>query len=117
MAMLKMTFYAARVNGDLQLSPQLEQVIGTSKNLLIPNYTKNTVINEFVILVQDLLKEKVAQICRHFRMKNEFVSTLLVDYRGNVVEYDSHQYSWITLIAEVNGFHMLVYIGLGNMVR
>lgn len=117
MATLKITFYSARVNAELQLSPQLEQVIGTSKNITIPNYTKNTNINEFVSFVEDQLKEKVADICKNFKMKNEFVSTLLVDYRSNIVEYDGHQYSWATVLVDVNGFHVLVRIDLGNIVK
>ncbi|KAB0800437.1 hypothetical protein PPYR_06177 [Photinus pyralis] len=116
-AKLKISFSKpeySKIQSTLQLTPRLEQVIGSATNLRIPVYKKDTTLSAYVTEITKLLKNRVTFLADHYRMKNDFITTLIAECGLNIVEYDNILFSKATLLFNVNEVYALVIICLGD---
>lgn len=116
-ALLKIHFSkpeSGRATAQLHLSPRLEQVLGDYRELHIPPYDRDCRLADYVHDTIQLLKNTVEDIETHHRLRNEYISSLLSMFPGNIVEYDSSTFSKATLLCEVDGHYCLVDITIGG---
>lgn len=102
------------MQSDLQLSPRLEQVIGSTSVLHIPAFNKDSSnLLDYISQITTLLEERVEQISNNYKLKNEYISFIISVFGCNIIEYDSTLFSKAVLLCEMNNFHTLVYIHIG----
>ncbi|KAK5649325.1 hypothetical protein RI129_000354 [Pyrocoelia pectoralis] len=117
LAKLKVSFVkpdCSKVQNNLQLSPHLEQTIGSASKLRIPIYKKETTLEAYVADITKLLKDRVEQIANHHKMKSEFITALVARCGLSMVEYDNLLFSKATLLFDHNNVYALVTITLGD---
>ncbi|KAF2905934.1 hypothetical protein ILUMI_00238 [Ignelater luminosus] len=106
---------SSKVQSDLQLSPRLEQVIGSASTLHIPTFNKDSNnLLDYISQITTLLEERVEQISNNYKLKNEYISFIISVCGCNIIEYDSTLFSKVVLLCEVNNFYTLVLIQIGN---
>lgn len=113
-ALLKVTFVPNRVMANLTLSPRLEQHLGTSQSLHIPTFSKESGLVDYVLNIEALLQDRINEIEKYYKLRNEFMSSLLTAQGPSIVEYDNVQFSFAALVLEVEEFYCVVHIALGK---
>lgn len=96
------------------LSPRLDQCLGLATSLHLPTYNKETGLAEYVKTIYDLIDERIKEIEKCFKLKNDYISAVLTHQRGSVIEYDNLTFSFIHLLIEVEDFYCMVSIKIGN---
>lgn len=115
-ALLKIHFQkpeGGRTITQLQLSPKLEQLLSTYSDLHIPSYGRDNHLIDYVNGIVQLVNERVTDIEKHQRLKNEYISSLLSQRSKSIVEYDSSGFSKAALLCEVDDYYCLVLIHIG----
>lgn len=96
-------YNARRCLSNLQLSPQVEVVLGGSAALGLPVFTVDTSLAHYVAQVQILLQEKVSTIVDHYHKKMDFILKLLALDNIIVLEYDVSKFEQVSfLVGEGN---------------
>ncbi|KAL3278184.1 hypothetical protein HHI36_013523 [Cryptolaemus montrouzieri] len=106
---------ASRVSVELQLSPRLDQLIGNTKTLRIPNYKKDeSSLVEFVPLITSLIQQQVDKVAFHYQFKKEFATSLVALRQTSIIEYDSFSFNKITFLSMVENYYVLVQVIIGE---
>lgn len=112
-ALLKLTYKSAssasaRTTAQLTLSSAMQRLLNDTVRL--PAFGSATRLDEYATAVGDLLDEKVKGVCGEFSRKVEFVLNLVDAFEGAVVEYDSENYSKVTMLMDYLDFHFLAFV-------
>ncbi|KAJ8954984.1 hypothetical protein NQ318_000415 [Aromia moschata] len=103
-----------RSNIALQLSPRLEQILGNSKNLALPDYKRDMVLSEYVSLVMKMIDNRIGMVADHFRMKKVYIANLAAACNQSMIEYDTETYNKAVFLYSVNDYNCLVTITIGS---
>ncbi|KAJ8974245.1 hypothetical protein NQ317_016540 [Molorchus minor] len=104
----------SRSNIQLQLSARLEQVLGNSKNLPLPDFKRDTILSEYVSLVMKVLETRVQIVADHFRIKKVYIMNLAAICNRCIVEYDTETYNRLSFLYNVNDYDCLVTVNIGT---
>lgn len=104
----------SRTNVSLYLSPRLEQVLGGSKTLHIPDYKRDISLVQYVAEVTRTLENRFAFIVEHYKMKKIFISMFVAMCHSSVVEYDTESFNKLVLLHTVEDYTCLVSILIGK---
>ncbi|XP_063921724.1 BRISC and BRCA1-A complex member 2-like [Zophobas morio] len=115
---LKISFMkldGSRVNVSLQLSPRLDQVLNSAKNLHVPAYPKTASLADYVNLVAKMLQDHALKIEQHHKLKKEYILSLCTMYGEHLVEFDTDTFSKAELLFQVDGYSCLVRVEIGAL--
>ncbi|CAD6233995.1 GSCOCG00007458001-RA-CDS [Cotesia congregata] len=115
--MLQVTYSNAtwsRTVPILYLSAGLEDVLGNSNSLHLPPLTAIKNLSKYVPEVKKLISDKINSVIENFEKKRGFISMALLMYGGSIVEYDSNDFSFISLLSKHNDFFFFLHIKLSN---
>ncbi|PVD26678.1 hypothetical protein C0Q70_14356 [Pomacea canaliculata] len=95
---------STRISPELHLSPKIEHALGGSSCLKIPSLTSGTLIGDYVICIQKLLKNKVTDVIRGVEKRKEYTAAFLSHFGRSVLEYDLETFSTMSFLFEWNDF-------------
>lgn len=104
----------SRVNSLLSLSPRLDQVLGGSKYLYLPEYKRDDSILQYAITVRNLIKNRIAFIAEQHSIKKLFITTLVAICSGSMVEYDSETFNKVVFLSFIEDYTCLVSLIIGE---
>ncbi|XP_044732188.1 BRISC and BRCA1-A complex member 2-like [Chrysoperla carnea] len=103
------------ITSKLYLTPRIEQVLGDQTNQRIPSLTSDSnCLLDYVPQVKKWLKERLEQVALNYKKSQEFISTVLLYYKSNIIEYDAVGFSKVVLLFETKGFYWMLTITLGK---
>ncbi|KAF7994399.1 hypothetical protein HCN44_003871 [Aphidius gifuensis] len=112
-AMLHVVFHGPSwIKGVPQLllsSKLLDLFNGTYR---IQPLTSIKVLGTYILDLKRRLNDKMLSIVKNYMEKKEFVTGLLLVQGKSLIEYDSEDFSFITIMLDHEGFHYLVYFKL-----
>lgn len=104
----------SRVITHLHPSPWINNIMKGPPKLDIPAYDRDVKLGDYIETVKDLLTERMKNIKNHYKLKNDYISTL-VSLRGlSMVEYDNVKFTKAAFLLEVEDFLCLVCITIGE---
>ena len=104
----------SRVNVSLQLSPRLDQVLNSAKNLHVPAYPKTASLADYVNLVAKMLQDHALKIEQHHKLKKEYILSLCTMYGEHLIEFDTDTFSKAELLFQVDGYSCHVRVEIGK---
>jgi BRCA1-A complex subunit BRE len=114
-AVLLITYFSPdshKVTPQLFLSPAVEQALGGSANLRIPQFPVNGSVMDYVPLVSEMLKSKVKQITEGTQKRRQYINTFLSYFGTSVLEFDADKLMYISFMFEWNEFNFILHINL-----
>ncbi|KAH0552410.1 BRISC and BRCA1-A complex member 2-like isoform X2 [Cotesia glomerata] len=114
---LQVTFSNAtwsRIVPMLYLSAGLEDVLGNSNSLHLPPLTATKNLSKYVPEIKKLISDKINSVIDNFEKKQGFIAAAIIMYGGSIVEYDSTDFSFISLLHKHNDFYFFLHIKLSN---
>lgn len=112
--MLRISYMNQKVQTNVWLTQHLEEVIGNTKLLRLPTCTKDMSLLEYIPAVKKVIHEKLSTISTNYKLRNQFVSTMLAYQGRSIIEYDNVTFSKMTLLLEAQENNCLVIIQLGK---
>ncbi|XP_074113902.1 BRISC and BRCA1-A complex member 2 isoform X2 [Cotesia typhae] len=115
--MLQVTYFNAPLNRIvpiLYLSVRLEDILGNSNTLHLPPLMTTKSLSKYVPEIKKLITDKINSVIENYEKKRGFIATAIVMYGGSVVEYDSTDFSFISLLNKHNDFFFFLHIKLSN---
>lgn len=103
-----------RSNITLQLSPRLEQVLGSSKSMSLPDYKREMTLIEYLLKVSQMIYSRIELVANHFKMKKIYIMSLAAACNRSIIEYDTETYNKAVLLYSVGDFSCLVTITIGK---
>uniref|UniRef100_V5H019 BRISC and BRCA1-A complex member 2 n=1 Tax=Anoplophora glabripennis TaxID=217634 RepID=V5H019_ANOGL len=97
-------------NTTLQLSPRLEQVLGNSKALSLPEYKRELSLIEYVSKVAQMIDGRIELVANHFKMKKIYIASLAAACSRYIVEYDTETFNKTVLLYSVGDYCCLVTV-------
>lgn len=78
----------------------------------IQQLTSTKTLGSYIVDLKRRLNEKMLSIIKNYMKKREFITGLLLVQRKSLIEYDSDDFSFITIMLDHEGFHYLVHFKL-----
>ncbi|KAJ8935944.1 hypothetical protein NQ314_012566 [Rhamnusium bicolor] len=95
------------------LSPRLEQVLGNSRNMVLPEYKKDMILVDYVALVLKMIDNRIGIVADHFKMKKIYIMSLTAVRNRDIIEYDTETYNKAVFMYNVNDYYCLVTVNIG----
>ncbi|EFN76708.1 BRISC and BRCA1-A complex member 2 [Harpegnathos saltator] len=114
--MLHITFYGPdwnRIIPKLYLSKTLEKAFGGPDSLHLPPFPPTTkYLMDYVPEVKKYIEEKINAVVECFEKRKDFLAALLMIQSCSLLEYDTKEFDYCTIMLEQLDFHVLVHFYL-----
>lgn len=104
----------SNVSTYLQLSPYLDQVLGSANTLLVPKFFKQTSLVDYVNSIKKLCQKHIKQIEENYKCKKEFITCLCTNHAKSMIEFDSETFSKAQFLCQMEDYHCMVHLELGK---
>ncbi|XP_043265435.1 BRISC and BRCA1-A complex member 2-like [Colletes gigas] len=102
----------SRIISHLHLTKPLEDVLGGTNAMQLPNFPRNKFLFDYVTEVKKFITEKINSLAQSLTKRRNFIGGLLSNHYYALIEYDTEDYTYATLLFDVEDFHFVVYIQL-----
>lgn len=103
----------SRSNVSLYVSPRLEQILGDSKGLHLPDYKRDLPLSQYVASVSIAIKNRFDFVVEHYKMKKIFICNLVAICNNSIVEYDTESFTKVVFLHTVEDYMCLVSLIIG----
>ncbi|PSN30085.1 BRCA1-A complex subunit BRE [Blattella germanica] len=114
-ALLLVTFYppeGSRIAPQLYLSPRVEKALGGSSSFHLPQFPGGSCLMDYVPVVVDLLKDRVASVALTYEKKKEYLAAFILRMGKAMLEYDSSTFSQGSFLLECRDFYFVLHVVL-----
>lgn len=96
------------------LSPRLDQVLGGTKGIHMPEYKRDVSLLQYVASVSTLVENRFAFVVEHYKTKKIFTSTFVAICNASIVEYDTESFNKVAFLHTVEEYTCLVSVVIGK---
>ncbi|XP_015430792.1 PREDICTED: BRCA1-A complex subunit BRE-like [Dufourea novaeangliae] len=114
-AMLLITFSGPnwnRIQTHLHISKFLQPIVGNPSTLQLQHFPSDKCLMDYVLEAKMCIAEKINSFVQRFKSRRLFVSTLISLQPGATIEYDSLDYSHVSVLLNDEDFHFVVHFFL-----
>jgi len=103
---------SSNLHSQLFLPPHVEKALGGSNSLRIQGFQRGMLLGDYFNAVTLQLKKQVDTLSDGLDIRKDFVSALLLQFPGSVLEYDSKKFLKVVLLLEWNDFFFSLIVNL-----
>lgn len=115
MAQLIVTFSGEnwnRIQPELRFSKSLDNLLGVTSGLRVPPFPADKCLMDYVPEIRKFIEKKVNTVVENLNKKSLFISCVLLRQLEAVIEYDTVEFNFVSLLLDDKEFKYLVMIQL-----